>query len=210
VFWQLNKGTVAGYVILFLILFMLIGVHPGFVLLFFLAIILVIIYNVRKRRNSKQKTPGFRNDRNTLTPSKQNSEPTLPKKARMGFSEFTIENETQDKKPDVEHFVYSNPPVNNLENKTELQNKEIEKPSPKKLFDYAYWDIQKYPILSAKRQKFLEAIEFCEKNNLGSKSKIRRLVIKLDKWKIENERDIDALLPEYDYLLDLIKDFQKS
>ena len=54
----------------------------------------------------------------------------------------------------------------------------------------------------------MEAVDYCEKNNLGSKSKLRRLSMKLDKWQIENERDIEALLPEYDYLVDLIKDFQ--
>ena len=82
--------------------------------------------------------------------------------------------------------------------------------SQKPAFNRWYWDLQRYPDFTSKKQKFLEAVDYCEKNNLGSKSKLRRLAMKLDKWQIENERDMDALLPEYDYLVKQIEDFEMN
>jgi hypothetical protein len=106
--------------------------------------------------------------------------------------------------------ISSYPDENNIEQPvTFVESTDYDKPK-KPTFRRSYWDLEKYPIISAKRQKFLEAIEFCEKNNLGSKSKIRRLVKKLDKWKIENERDMEALLPDYEYLLEQIESFENQ
>ena len=34
--------------------------------------------------------------------------------------------------------------------------------------------------------------------------------MKIDKWNIENDRDIEAIMPEYDYLLALIEEFQNK
>ena len=58
--------------------------------------------------------------------------------------------------------------------------------------------------------KFVRAIEYCEENNLGSKAKLRRLKMKIDRWSVENERDVDAMIPDYESLIDLIEEFENQ
>ena len=77
-------------------------------------------------------------------------------------------------------------------------------------FDKNYWKFHFDEGIISKKGKFLEAIEICEKNDLGSKTKIRRFKKKIDRWNVENERDIGALMPDYEYILDLIEKSETS
>ena len=75
-------------------------------------------------------------------------------------------------------------------------------------FDKNYWEFRFDEGIISKKGKFLEAIEICEKNDLGSKAKIRRFKKKIGRWDVENERDVEALMPDYEYILDLIEKFE--
>jgi len=56
----------------------------------------------------------------------------------------------------------------------------------------------------------LAAINFCEENNIVSKSKLRRLKMKFEKWSWENERDVEAMRLEYNQILDIIEKFENQ
>ncbi len=73
-----------------------------------------------------------------------------------------------------------------------------------------HWNLFPNESFESKKHKIHRAIKLCKENSLGSKAKIRRLEMKIDKWGIENERDIDALMSDYAYLLDLIAKSTKS
>ena len=60
------------------------------------------------------------------------------------------------------------------------------------------------------RKALLAAIDYCEENNIGSKSRLRRLKKKYSKWFLENERDVEAARPDYDLLLNWIEEFENE
>ena len=60
------------------------------------------------------------------------------------------------------------------------------------------------------RKALLAAIDYCEENNIGSKSRLRRLKKKYSKWVLENERDVEAARPDYALLLNWIEEFENE
>ena len=60
------------------------------------------------------------------------------------------------------------------------------------------------------RKALLTAIDYCEENNIGSKSSLRRLKKKYSKWFLENERDVEAARPDYELLLEWIEEFENE
>ncbi len=284
--------TFVGYLFLFLILFILIAVHPGFVLLFFLTIIILIAYHVKKRKksqinlertypkdNSNQKINLDRSHTDDYTNWKvsnsyETKNPNLSEKiinsARFvpGDKQVHKKNDEQERKSEFvkrqqikeseflkdesdikknidllnEQILKANllrkgdsqiPPViaaekeelkqllpkfntsndgtknkslDAIHSSSEKNNDEI----IKKSFNRHYWSFGNHEHVYSKKLRLEEAIKFCEKNDLGSKAKIRRVRMKFDKWDVENERDIEAIMPEYDYLLSLIEEFQNN
>ncbi|MBS1269056.1 MAG: hypothetical protein MAG458_01792 [Nitrosopumilus sp.] len=80
----------------------------------------------------------------------------------------------------------------------------------KNTFDRYYWSFRSDQSFDAKRLKFERAIDYCKKHNLGSKAKLRRLKMKIDRWSVENERDVEAMVSDYELLLDLIEEFENQ
>ena len=80
--------------------------------------------------------------------------------------------------------------------------------SKKNTFVRSYWSLKNSQSFRTKQLKFIRALEYCQENNLESKAKIRRLRMKINRWNVENERDVEAMIPDYDHLIDLIEEFE--
>lgn len=283
---------IARYLFLFLILFILIAIHPGFLVLFFLTIIILIAYRVKKRKksqinlerihpkdNSNQKinldsshtddytnwkvsnsyetknpnssekiinsarfVPGdepvhkkndeqeregefvkrqqikeleFLKDESDIKKNTDllNEQILLANLKRKGRDQipFVIGGEKEELKPLLPKSNPSNDGTKNksldaIHSSSEKNNNEI----IKKSFNRNYWTFGNHEHVYSKKLRFEEAIKFCEKNDLGSKAKIRRVRMKFNRWDVENERDIEAIMPEYGYLLVLIEEFQNK
>ena len=70
--------------------------------------------------------------------------------------------------------------------------------------------IKKFSEKGSIKKTILAALDYCEENDIGSKSKLRRLKMKYKKWDLENERDLQAARPDYELLLDWIKEFENE
>ena len=80
----------------------------------------------------------------------------------------------------------------------------------KNTFNRYYWGFRNDQRFYTKKIKFVRALEYCKENNLISKAKFRKLKMKTDRWNVENERDVKAMIPDYENLLDLIEEFETS
>jgi|CXWL01.1.fsa_nt_gi hypothetical protein len=206
----MGKGTIAGYFILFIFLFLLIAASPAFILVFFIAIIVVIAYNVNKRRKSKVSLSrtypkDYQNKKVRDTGDTKNPVPIDNKKNYGGiFSDHEQIDQKNDEK-NTHDILKQNKRLHDIQDSFQKNYKEI---IEKKSFNRYYWNFRYDEHIENKKRKFLEAIDLCETNNLGSKAKIRRLRMKMDRWNVENERDIEALMPDYEYLLGLIEEFE--
>jgi len=252
----------AGYAILFIFLFFLMAVHPGFIWLFFIAIIAVIVSKTRKRRKpkvsvyrryaqdyQKQKdnsekvhgaVPKVDHDylgsnsedheklvkkkadeerENIWTPEelrkftgKSSIQPTNtsydPQTGAFGHVPSKINEEIHKTQEDISKYFKNHP--NHAPNTVTFGDSNETRESHNSSFNRNYWDFRNYDTLGMKKSKFVRAVEFCETNNLGSKAKLRRLRMKLDKWSIENERDLEAILPDFEYLLKLMEEFENN
>jgi len=218
---------------------MLIGVHSGFILLFFLAIIVVVVYKLSKRKKSKISSSGSlprsysaQNSRSTVPqnekriypkPSKPkiydnegklSSDPPLLKKEDEKITNLMDKTKTMPKpecftRSEESNAVFSDDEyVDSFSDDSPNLSTSTEPPVNKNIFDRYYWDFRSDQSFQTKKLKFERAIEYCKENNLGSKAKLRRLKMKIDRWSVENERDVEAMIPEYESLLDLIEEFE--
>ncbi len=228
----MSAKSIIGYVFLFVFLFLLIGVHSGFTLLFFLAIIIVVAYKIKQRKKSKSNTsrsyPSKNYQKGSFAYSISNHED--PSTENDGI---LIENEPELDVSTFEAFPYEEPKTSH-DSPTSMSSKIIDSDSKiyqkstnptfplktnftaptesvktqKKSFDRYYWSLSNSQSFETKKLKFERALEYCKENNLGSKAKLRRLNMKIDRWNVENERDVEAMIPDYDSLIDLIEEFE--
>ena len=210
-----------GYLALFGLLFLLIMAQQGFFVLFLIVAVVLIVYRRRRGRGSPagggQGVPAVgRHDaasskdsilqpttcRSTVNPERAGSSNTPgtvrrdalgePRTA-MGAEDSGHAPETgqvarrrlQPARLNIDHISHIRPETGQVARRR-LQLEPGDQPA------YA-------------RIMILRAIDICERDNLGSKARIRRIRIKIERWSIENERDIGALMPDYQYLLDLIE-----
>lgn len=193
------KAKVAGYVVLFFILFLLIGVYPGFIFLFFGSLIVVIVYYANKRRKSK--TDYTETPPNEIESKTENVDDDSKPIDNTGYGGAFPDPDESEKPTDL-------PKPNKQDIVEESFQKNFDEIIKKKTFNRNYWNFQYGESVFNKERKFLDALDFCEKNNLGSKAKLRRLKMKMKRWNFENERDIEAMMPDYEYLLDLMEEFE--
>ncbi len=207
----MSAKSTAGYALLFIFLFFLILVHPGFVLLFLLAIIIVVTYKIKQRIKSK---PDSSRSYSSKNPQKNSFADSVSDTDPENLSEDN-ENIIKKDKPDTSPFeslsqespsTGEDSPISKKP-KTGIDATGSPK-TQKKSFDANYWNFNPHDTLQSKKLKFLKAIDVCEENNLESKSRMRRLRMKIDRWDVENERDIEAMIPDYESLLDLIEEFE--
>ena len=230
----MGAGTIVGYVGFFMTLLLLIPTHPGFILLFLFAIIVVLAYNIKKRKKQKislGRTPPKNYAKQVNDPDDEYRKKRDTSRAKMGFSPLneetkkdksaiSIQNDKKnyariisgdkqiDKKIDEinsNEMLTENIKLDSIQNAFKKNYKEI---IEKKSFNKNYWHFGNHESIYSKNMKFQAAIKLCEKNDLGSKAKIRRLRMKMKRWNVENERDMEALMPDYDYLLSLIEEFE--
>ena len=100
-------------------------------------------------------------------------------------------------------------PPDNSQIANQIEQKPVEKNNteiPKKIFNRTFWKFRPNEGIRNKKRKFLKALDLCEQNNIASKAKIRRLRMKLARWNVKNERDVEAMMPDYEHLLDLIEE----
>lgn len=212
--------SVGGYSFLFVFLFLLIAVHPGFTFLFFLAIIVTVAYKLNKRKKSKSTRSGtLPKGYSPYTPqqnvSKKDTLIEEAEKIKSELDELKMKKEILDVSPISLSIETPEEKRKRLIQLTFLKNKsdtstsntDLES-SKKNSFNRHYWHFRSDHSSQTKKLKFKRALEYCEENNLGSKAKHRRLKIKIDRWSMENERDVEAMIPDYESLIDLIEEFE--
>ena len=227
----MSAKSITGFVFLFIFLFLLILVHFVFIFIFFLAIIIVIANKIKQRKKSKSNTGNsdhLKDQKNLSADSISDvtsddaenildDDDLIENKSKLNAFSFKEEEEskTSNKSPTLMNSktINNNTKTSQKSENPSLQTDSValsDKPvkTPKKSFNRARWNFRSDQSIEQKKRKFLKAIDICEQNDIGSKAKIRRLRIKLEKWNVENERDIDALIPDYEYLLDLIEEFE--
>ena len=228
----MSAKSITGFVFLFIFLFLLILVHFVFIFIFFLAIIIVIANKIKQRKKSKSntgKSDHLKDQKNSSADSISDvtsddaenildDDDLIENKSKLNA--FSLKEEEEESKTSNKSPTLMNSKTTNNNTKTSQKSENLslqtdsvalpDKPvkTPKKSFNRARWNFRSDQSIEQKKRKFLKAIDICEQNDIGSKAKIRRLRIKLDKWNVENERDIDALIPDYEYLLDLIEEFE--
>ncbi len=204
------------YGLLFFILLLLTAAHPIFVLIFFLAIITIIVHKVKQKKKSKvgysrtypqnyfpPKLSNVSNQKNHHPTNNQNDASHISNKSN--YTKIISGSDQTKKLTSFDNSQITNQKEQKLQESFE---KNYDKIIQKKPFNHTYWNFHYNEGIENKKHKFFEAINLCEQNNIGSKAKIRRLKMKLERWNVENERDIDALIPDYEHLLDLIEEFE--
>ena len=229
----MSAKSVAGYSFLFVFLFLLIGVHPGFTLLFFLAIIIAVAYKLNKRKKSKSTRSGTLPKGCAPHTSQQDvtKKDTLieeAEKIKSDLDELKTKKNILDSKPVKKITQYTedaSPISSSIETSEERRKRLIQETFRKNKSDYSisldnsetskknsfnrhYWRFRSDSSPQTKKLKFKRALEYCEENNLGSKAKLRRLKMKIDRWSVENDRDAEAMIPDYEFLIDLIEEFE--
>lgn len=206
----MSAQSIFGYGLLFFILLLLTAAHPVFILIFFIAIIAVIIHKINQRKKHKVNT--VKTYPKNYSPPTSNDVTPKTSNEQTNSSPITSANNYARVIPDPNQnndaFVDAS-----SEQKSDQTEKYFERDDEvikKNNFDRYYWNFRFDEPLMSKKQKFLEAIDICGKNNLGSKAKLRRLKMKLDRWSVENERDVEAMIPDYESLLDLIEEYENQ
>ena len=229
----MNVKLILGYALLFFGLLLLITVNILFAVLFFIAIIVVIIHETKQSKKPKvsssetsqnyshlkpsstlnKKNHSYINQIDTSPiPNKNNYARIIPgpdqTEKPISLDNSPIANQIEQKPLEKNNKEIPAPPdnsqmANQIEQESlEKNNKEI----PKKIFNRTFWKFRPNEGIRNKKRKFLKALDLCEQNNIASKAKIRRLRMKLARWNVKNERDVEAMMPDYEHLLDLIEE----
>ena len=202
---------------------MLVAVDLLFVLLLFLVIIIVIAHKARQRKKSVviadkneiiNDSESKSNKNEIINDSESKSDRTNQNKSTINKSGHNSNNH-KNKSPlgvrKPQQTKKSVLPTNSYatdSKKSKFSDMIDDNPPVKKIFNRANWTFRNNQSIESKIDKFQKAVTFCAENNLGSQAKFRRLRIKIVKWGVENERDMDALISEYTHLLDLIEEFE--
>lgn len=212
--------SVGGYSFLFIFLFLLIAVHPGFIFLFFLTIIVVVAYKLNKRKKSNSigsgtLPKGYSHYIQQLDLTKKDTLIEESEKIKSDLDELKTKKYILDVSPISSSIKIPEKKKKQLIQSTFLKKKfnasisnTDSEQSKKNSFNRSYWRFRRDYSSQTKKLKFKRALKYCEENNLGSKAKHRRLKIKMDRWSMENERDVDAMIPDYESLIDLIEEFE--
>ncbi len=211
-----------GYALLLIFLILLIAVHIVFLPIFFIMLVVIAAYQAKKSREVKKKKKTRNVDPvQENKPDAENDSKAYPPEQVKSASAISTNstNDTDDEIAEAEYYDSADHKFG-IYHKTDHDMESFSKDalayntghpeSAEKTFKKDYWALDWNDSPQYKQHKFLEAIEFCEKNNLGSKSKIRRLRTKIERWGIVNERDEDALLSDYEHLVELIEFFGRK
>jgi hypothetical protein len=184
-------------------------------LIFFIAIIAVIIHKVKQRKISKMNysrthpqnysppTPSnISNEKNSISTDQNDASPISNK---SNYARLIPGSDQLEKSTSLDVSTMTNQKEQAFQESLEKNYDEI---IQKKSFNRTYWNFRYDEGIEHKKHKFLEAIALCEQNNIGSKAKLRRLKMKIDRWSVENDRDIEAMIPDYESLIDLIEEFE--
>lgn len=77
-------------------------------------------------------------------------------------------------------------------------------------FDRDRWILWSHDSPGQVRSKILGIIKICETHDIGSKASIRRIRMKVERWSLDKQRDVHALIPDYERLLDLVEEYRRS
>jgi hypothetical protein len=160
----------------------------------FIFVMMMIIPFVIKKSRKKKKNMIIQNYTQTRIKTKGVS-PIWTEEKRAGL-EQERDGKLEEKKREREKFLQKQKIRNDVE-RERVQQEKIE-------------DKKKFLKRGLTKKTILATIDYCKENNIGSKSRLRRLKMKYEKWSLENQRDMEAARSDYNLLFDWIKEFENK